>query len=154
LPNDYEKEVYNGDISSVVDTDLELGELNANFDGRQVTYGFGKLDSLVPAYAITIHKSQGLEYPAVVIPVITQHYTMLQRNLLYTGVTRKTIGRAGRAKKSDCHCCLQCRWSKLNDWLSARAQPSSWRYAWPISCMVPAHTALRTRFLNGTLPHH
>ena len=64
------------------------GELTASFDGRSVTYGFGELDTLVPAYAATIHKSQGSEYPAVVIPVMTQHYTMLQRNLLYTGVTR------------------------------------------------------------------
>jgi exodeoxyribonuclease V alpha subunit len=53
-----------------------------------VTYGFGELDMLVPAYAVTIHKSQGSEYPAVIIPVMTQHYVMLQRNLLYTGITR------------------------------------------------------------------
>jgi hypothetical protein len=57
------------------------------FDGRLVIYGFGELDSIVPAYAATIHKSQGSEYPAVVIPVLTQHYAMLQRNLLYTGIT-------------------------------------------------------------------
>jgi hypothetical protein len=63
-------------------------ELTAGFDGRSVTYGFGELDTLVPAYAVTIHKSQGSEYPAVVIPVTTQHFPMLQRNLLYTGVTR------------------------------------------------------------------
>ena len=56
--------------------------------GRSVNYGFGELDTLMPAYAATIHKSQGSEYPAVVIPVMTQHYAMLQRNLLYTGVTR------------------------------------------------------------------
>jgi exodeoxyribonuclease V alpha subunit len=62
--------------------------LTVSFDGRAVTYGFGELDTLVPAYAATIHKSQGSEYPAVVIPMMTQHYTMLQRNLLYTGVTR------------------------------------------------------------------
>ena len=59
-----------------------------SFDGRSVTYGFGELDMLVPAYAATIHKSQGSEYPAVIIPLLTQHYAMLQRNLLYTGVTR------------------------------------------------------------------
>src|SRR4029434_6722908 len=64
------------------------GEHMVNFDGRAVTYGFGELDMLVPAYAATIHKSQGSEYPAVVIPIMTQHYAMLQRNLLYTGVTR------------------------------------------------------------------
>ena len=68
--------------------DPDAGELVAHFDGRAVTYGFGELDTLVPAYAATIHKSQGSQYPAVVIPVMTQHYAMLQRNLLYTGVTR------------------------------------------------------------------
>ena len=69
-------------------SDPEAGQLAASFDGRSVTYGFGELDTLVPAYAATIHKSQGSEYPAVIIPVMTQHYPMLQRNLLYTGVTR------------------------------------------------------------------
>jgi exodeoxyribonuclease V alpha subunit len=88
IENDYDKEVYNGDIGYVGDVDPEAGELAASFDGRSVTYGFGELDTLVPAYAATIHKSQGSEYPAVIIPVLTQHYAMLQRNLLYTGVTR------------------------------------------------------------------
>ena len=60
----------------------------ARFDGREHVYGFGELDTLVPAYATTVHKSRGSEYPAVVIPVLTQHYAMLKRNLLYTGVTR------------------------------------------------------------------
>ena len=72
----------------VDDVDPDEDELTARFDGRVLTYGFGELDTLVPAYAATIHKSQGSEYPAVVIPVLTQHYAMLQRNLLYTGVTR------------------------------------------------------------------
>ena len=88
IENDYDKEVYNGDIGFVTDVEPEEGELTASFDGRSVTYGFGELDALVPAYAASIHKSQGSEYPAVVIPVMTQHYAMLQRNLLYTGVTR------------------------------------------------------------------
>ena len=88
IQNDYDKEVYNGDIGFVEDVDPDSGELIATFDGRNVAYGFGELDMLVPAYAATIHKSQGSEYPAVIIPVMTQHYTMLQRNLLYTGVTR------------------------------------------------------------------
>ena len=74
IENDYDKEVYNGDIGYVVDVDPEAAELVASFDGRSVTYGFGELDTLVPAYAATIHKSQGSEYPAVVIPVLTQHY--------------------------------------------------------------------------------
>src|SRR5829696_4739875 len=86
IQNDYDKEVYNGDIGYVDEVDLEDGELVASFDGRAVTYAFGELDVLVPAYAASIHKSQGSEYPAVVIPVMTQHYAMLKRNLLYTGV--------------------------------------------------------------------
>src|ERR1700712_1949150 len=88
IENDYDKDVYNGDIGYVQDVDADGEELTARFDGRVVTYGFGELDTLVPAYAATIHKSLGFEYPAVVIPVLTQHYPMLQRNLLYTGVTR------------------------------------------------------------------
>ena len=88
IENDYDKEIYNGDIGYIDDVDPDEGELTARFDGRAVAYDFGELDTLVPAYAATIHKSQGSEYPAVVIPLLTQHYTMLQRNLLYTGVTR------------------------------------------------------------------
>ena len=90
IENDYDddKEVYNGDIGYIHDVDPNGGEIVVSFDGRSVTYGFGELDILVPAYAATIHKSQGSEYSAVVIPVLTQHYAMLQRNLLYTGVTR------------------------------------------------------------------
>ncbi|MCP4307750.1 MAG: AAA family ATPase, partial [bacterium] len=86
IENDYDKEVYNGDIGHIDDVNVETGELFASFDGRSVPYSFGELDALVPAYAATIHKSQGSEYPAVVIPIMTQHYAMLQRNLLYTGI--------------------------------------------------------------------
>jgi exodeoxyribonuclease V alpha subunit len=85
IENDYNKEVYNDDVGYIDDVDPDTSELTASFDGRAVVYGFGELDTLVPAYAATIHKSQGSEYPAIVIPVLTQHYTMLQRNLLYRG---------------------------------------------------------------------
>jgi exodeoxyribonuclease V alpha subunit len=88
VENDYDKDVYNGDLGVVSRIDIEEGELHVDFDGRDVAYGFGELDELVLAYATTIHKSQGSEYPAVVIPLTTQHYPMLQRNLVYTGVTR------------------------------------------------------------------
>jgi len=122
IQNDYDKEVYNGDIGYVDEVDLEGGELVASFDGRAVTYAFGELDTLVPAYAATIHKSQGSEYPAVVIPVMTQHYAMLQRNLLYTGVTRgkKLVVLVGQKKAIAIavrNVSGRRRWSKLNEWL-------------------------------------
>jgi exodeoxyribonuclease V alpha subunit len=127
IENDYEKEVYNGDIGYIDGIDLEAGELTTSFDSRAVTYGFGELDTLVPAYAATIHKSQGSEYPAVVIPVLTQHYVMLQRNLLYTGVTRgkrlvvlvgqqKAVAIAVRSVSG------RRRWSKLDEWLAGQKQ--------------------------------
>jgi exodeoxyribonuclease V alpha subunit len=122
IDNDYDKDVYNGDIGRVEDVDPGSGELIANFDGRTVTYAFGELDMLVPAYAATIHKSQGSEYPAVVIPVMTQHYAMLQRNLLYTGVTRgkKLVVLVGQRKAVAIavrNVSGRRRWSKLQEWL-------------------------------------
>ena len=122
IENDYDKEVYNGDIGYVADVDPELGELTADFDGRSVTYAFGELDVLVPAYAATIHKSQGSEYPAVIIPVMTQHYPMLQRNLLYTGVTRGKrlvvlVGQKKAVAIAVRNVSGRRRWSKLDDWL-------------------------------------
>jgi exodeoxyribonuclease V alpha subunit len=86
--NDYDKEVYNGDLGVVTRIDPDESELAVDFDGRAVVYDFGELDELALAYAVTIHKSQGSEYPAVVIPLTTQHYPMLDRHLVYTGVTR------------------------------------------------------------------
>ena len=86
--NDYERDVYNGDLGIVRKVDVDESELVVDFEGRDVRYGFAELDELVLAYATTIHKSQGSEYPVVVIPLTTQHYTMLARNLVYTGVTR------------------------------------------------------------------
>ena len=123
VENNYDREVYNGDLGLVARLDMEAGELVATFDGREVVYGFGELDELVLAYATTIHKSQGSEYPAVVIPVMTQHYTMLARNLLYTGVTRgkKLVVLVGQrraiaiAVKNGGR---RRRWSKLREWLA------------------------------------
>ena len=130
IENDYDKEVYNGDIGYIDDVDPDASELSASFDGRAVTYGFGELDTLVPAYAATIHKSQGSEYPAVVIPVLTQHYTMLQRNLLYTGVTRGKrlvvlVGQKKAVAIAVRNVSGRRRWSKLNEWLGRGSAPSS-----------------------------
>ncbi len=124
VENDYAKDVFNGDIGYIDAVDPALGELEVDFDGRKIEYGFGELDALVPAYATTIHKSQGSEYPAVVIPLMTKHFVMLQRNLIYTGITRgkqlvvlvgqrKAVGRAVRTAS------LSRRWSKLREWIGA-----------------------------------
>jgi exodeoxyribonuclease V alpha subunit len=86
--NNYQKEVFNGDIGRVRSIDEEERELHVDFDGRSVTYDFDELDELALAYALTVHKSQGAEYPAVVIPLHPQQHRLLQRNLLYTAVTR------------------------------------------------------------------
>ena len=86
--NDYEKEVFNGDIGFVTDIDKEDQVTHVEIEGRTIDFELGEMDILTPAYAITIHKSQGSEYPAVVIPLFLQHHMMLRRNLLYTGVTR------------------------------------------------------------------
>ncbi len=86
--NNYDKEVYNGDTGRITGVENELGELSVSFDSRIVKYEYSEMDEIVPAYAISIHKSQGSEYPAVIVPILTQHYILLQRNLIYTAVTR------------------------------------------------------------------
>jgi exodeoxyribonuclease V alpha subunit len=124
IENDYDKDVYNGDIGMIEDIDMDEGEVAVGFDGRTVTFVFGELDTLLPAYAATIHKSQGSEYPAVVIPVMTQHYAMLQRNLIYTGVTRgkKLVVVVGQKKAVAIavkNVSGRRRWSKLGEWMTA-----------------------------------
>ncbi len=88
IRNNYDKDVYNGDIGRVSSWDREEQELIVDFDGRPVAYDFSELDEVMPAYAVSVHKSQGSEYPVVIMPVLTQHYLLLQRNLIYTAVTR------------------------------------------------------------------
>ncbi len=110
--NNYDKDVFNGDIGRVKTIHIEDGEMLIEFDGRDVCYALNELDEIALAYAITIHKSQGSEYPCVVIPMAMQHFTMLERNLLYTGITRgkqmvvlvgqaKAVGMAARTRKSN-----------------------------------------------------
>ncbi len=86
--NNYDKNVYNGDIGRIMAMDLLQQTITISIDGSPVVYDFLEADELVHAYAISVHKSQGAEYPCVVVPVVTQHYLMLQRNLLYTAITR------------------------------------------------------------------
>jgi exodeoxyribonuclease V alpha subunit len=121
--NDYDRDVFNGDLGVISSLNTEEGELSVNFDGRTVSYGFGELDELVLAYATTIHKAQGSEYPAVVIPLSTQHYAMLARNLLYTGLTRgkRLVVLVGQRKALAIAVRNQGgrrRWSRLRDWLT------------------------------------
>jgi exodeoxyribonuclease V alpha subunit len=94
--NDYDKDVFNGDIGQIVKIDSVEREVTIRFDQREVVYDFGELDEISLAYAITIHKSQGSEFPAVVIPLAMQQYMLLQRNLVYPG---EKAGGANRAAK-------------------------------------------------------
>ena len=88
IRNNYDKDVYNGDIGTIVGIDREVQEVKIDYDGKITSYEFMDLDEVVHAYATSVHKSQGSEYPVVIIPVLTQHFMLLQRNLLYTGITR------------------------------------------------------------------
>ena len=88
IKNNYEKDVFNGDIGRLAGIDLDEQKVQIKFEDRVVDYELSDLDDLVLAYAISIHKSQGAEYPAVIVPLLSQHYIMLQRNLLYTAITR------------------------------------------------------------------
>jgi exodeoxyribonuclease V alpha subunit len=98
--NNYDKDVFNGDIGTIKIIDSEENTLHASFDGRIIEYDFSELDEIALAYAISIHKSQGSEYPAIVIPIATQHYMMLARNLIYTAITRgkKLVVLVGQTK--------------------------------------------------------
>ena len=120
--NDYDRDVFNGDLGVISSLDTEAGELSVSFDGREVSYGFGELDELVLAYATTIHKAQGSEYPAVVIPLSTQHYAMLTRKLLYTGLTRGKrlvvlVGQRRALAIAVGNQGARRRWSRLREWL-------------------------------------
>src|SRR3954447_23797755 len=123
IQNDHEREVYNGDLGIVRRVDAEETELVVDFEGREITYDFGELDALALAYATTVHKSQGSEYSAVVIPLTTQHFPMLKRKLVYTGVTRgkrlvvivgqkRALAMAVRGGEAG------RRWSRLKAWLA------------------------------------
>jgi exodeoxyribonuclease V alpha subunit len=122
--NDYDKDVYNGDLGLIASVDHGERELVVDFDGREVTYDFGELDALALAYATTVHKAQGSEYPVVVMVLSTKHYAMLERRPVYTGLTRgkklvvvigsrKALWIAIKGKAAS------RRWSRLNEWLAA-----------------------------------
>jgi len=128
VANDYERDVFNGDLGIVTGLDMEEGALTVSFEGREVEYGFGELDELALAYATTIHKAQGSEYPVVVIPLMTQHYAMLARNLLYTGVTRGKrlvvlVGQRKALAMAVRNAGGRRRWSKLREWMAPAPAP-------------------------------
>jgi len=143
VANDYDRDVFNGDLGLITGIDIEEGALTVSFEGRAVEYSFGELDELVLAYATTIHKAQGSEYPVVVIPLATQHYAMLARNLLYTGVTRGKrlvviVGQRKALAMAVRNGGARRRWSKLREWLlpNTRIDPSSRRTALPVRQQV------------------
>ncbi|MCY4303540.1 MAG: ATP-dependent RecD-like DNA helicase [Aestuariivita sp.] len=130
VKNDYDKDVFNGDIGRIKNINNEEQEVSIDFDGQEVDFSFGELDTLVPSYAATIHKSQGSEYPAVIIPIMMSHYVMLQRNLFYTAVTRGKqlvviIGQQKALRIAVKRANVRQRWSKLNEWLMDTDQCSN-----------------------------
>ena len=125
IRNNYDKEVFNGDIGTIASIRMEDRTLTVDFDGRSVDYDATELDEMVLAYATTIHKAQGAEYPIVVMPVMMSHFTMLQRNLLYTGVTRakKVLVMVGQ-KKAAGYCVRNVTADKRNTLLAERLKES------------------------------
>lgn len=122
IVNDYEHDVFNGDVGIVTDADPELDCLSIDFDGREVQLDSDSLDDVTLAYAATIHKSQGSEYPAVIVMVTSAHHIMLQRNLLYTAVTRGkrlvvVIGDEAAVRRAVQTMGSRRRWTKLREWL-------------------------------------
>lgn len=129
VENNYDKEVFNGDVGIIASINREDQHLKVNFDGRLVSYDFNELDDLELAYAVTVHKAQGSEYSAVVMPVHTTHYIMLQRNLLYTGLTRGRRLVCLVGQKRAVHMAINSvsatpRYSALGQRLRARLNPA------------------------------
>lgn len=133
IRNNYDKEVFNGDIGTIRRIDLENRALTVDFEGRPVPYNFSDLDELVLAYAISVHKSQGSEYAAVLLPLLTQHYPLLQRNLLYTAVTRGKrlvviVGSRKALSLAIGNDKTQHRFTRLKERLHALTRPPPSRY--------------------------
>lgn len=123
IENDYEREIYNGDIGRLTQIDRAQKQLTVTIDGRDLIYGFDELDSLVPAYAITVHKAQGSEYPVVILPLARQQGRMLRRNLVYTAITRAKrlvilLAEPGALETAVEQRPEARRWSRLRDLLS------------------------------------
>ena len=123
IENDYEREVYNGDIGRITAIDRLQSQVTVLIDGRDIIYGFSELDRLLPAYAITVHKAQGSEYPAIILPLARQQGRMLRRNLIYTAITRAKrlviiLAEPGALELAVEQRPESRRWSRLRDLLS------------------------------------
>jgi len=124
--NNYDKDVFNGDLGYIREVDTEERTLKVDFDGKKVEYDVTELDELTLAYATTIHKAQGSEYPIVVMPVLMTHFVMLQRNLIYTGITRaKKICVLLGAAKALAYAVRNVSVLKRNTRLKERLNPSA-----------------------------
>jgi exodeoxyribonuclease V alpha subunit len=131
LRNNYDKGVFNGDIGYILDVDVAERAVTVDFDGRVISYKSGELDEITLAYAFTIHKSQGSEFPVVVMPFTTSAFVMLKRNLLYTGITRAkklmvVMGNTRATQMALENSQVDERYSKLRDWMiheALKAQP-------------------------------
>ena len=140
---------YNGDLGFITRIDPDAAEVVVDFEGREVVYDIGELYAVVPAYATTVHKTQGSEYPAVVIPPVTQHRGMLRRNLVYTAVTRGkrlvvVVGQPTALAIAVKGARARRRWSKLGEWLGGEEQPAQRPAA-------PAHPAPARARCAGSL---
>ena len=121
IRNNYDKDIFNGDIGFISHINMEEQIVSVNIDARKIIYEYSELDELVLAYAISIHKSQGSEYPVVVMPLVMSHYVMLQRNLIYTGITRgKKLVIVVGSKKALCLAVKNNHTKKRYTWLKER----------------------------------
>jgi exodeoxyribonuclease V alpha subunit len=163
IRNNYDKEVFNGDMGIITYIDLDDRSLKVNFDGREVEYDISELDELVLSYATTIHKAQGSEYPIVVMPVLMNHFVMLQRNLIYTGITRaKKILVIVGTKKALAYAVKNVTVEKRNTMLKERLQKALPQVnAHPVSqTEIPAHKIIqypqqgRTRMVAEPKPDY
>ena len=146
IRNNYDKEVFNGDMGIITYIDLDDRSLKVNFDGREVEYDISELDELVLSYATTIHKAQGSEYPIVVMPVLMNHFVMLQRNLIYTGITRaKKILVIVGTKKALAYAVKNVTVEKRNTMLKERLQKALPQVnAHPVpQTEIPAHKIIQ-----------
>jgi exodeoxyribonuclease V alpha subunit len=140
LKNDYKKEVFNGDLGMLLNIDHTEKEVTIDFDGREVVYDYADLNEITLAWATSIHKSQGSEYPVVILPLYTQHYIMLSRNLFYTGLTRaKKLGLIVGSEKAIAIAVRQVKQQQRYTRLNSRISWKNYSYR-PRKCQYSSDT--------------